>query len=154
MMSERASAPRFQAYFQYAEARPVLHMPRTQWNDLQVRQDKPVPIDVTRTPMGRVASDASVVVTYAQRFSTATSQVAIVRYDVKDMPKPYNVDNYEVWEDLPSHRSFPDIVAAASTEDNQNLRTYLADNVFFVKLDPGSEHHLGDLPTKVEILFR
>ena len=150
---DRPQAPRFRAYFEHIEQRPVLHMSRSQWDQIASASSDPILIDVSRTPMGGVSSQASVVAAYAQRYSTATSELGIVRMDIKDAPKPYNVDKYTVWEDIPSHRSFREIVRAASTEDNQNLRSYLAANVFFVKRDPDSEHHSAAPPPVVTLLL-
>ena len=153
-MTGSPSAPRFRAYFEHAEGRPVLHMHREDWTALQVGE-QPRLINVEETPMAGVSSNASVVATYARQYSTATSQVALVRYDPKDSPEPYNVDNYMVWEDLPSHSSFTSMVQGASTEDNANLRSYLRENVFLVKLPPDPDsHHLGELPACAEVLFQ
>jgi hypothetical protein len=148
-----ADAPRFRAYFEYAERRPVIHMPRADWDALRVSSSETALIDIAKTPIGKVASDASVVAAYGQRFSTATAEVGVIRLDMADAPNIYNTDKYLVWEDLPSHTSFSQIVAAASTEDNSNLRQYLRENVFIVKQDPDSEHRRAELPNTIKLLM-
>ena len=153
MMTEQLSAPRFVAYLEHVEGKPVLHMPRSDWSSMQVQTEAPVLIDVNHTPMAGISSNASIVAAYAQRFSSATAEVGITRIDLQDAPNIYNTDKYEVWEDLPSHQSFQQIISAASTEDNENLRQCLGDNVFFVKQDPDDEHQLPDPPATVRFLL-
>jgi hypothetical protein len=128
-------------------------MPSSDWAAISGQSADAVLIDITKTPMGGVASDATVVAAYAQRSSTATAEVAIVRLDPSDAPNIYNVDKYLVWEDLPSHHNFSQIIQAASTEDNQNLRDYLKRNVFIVKLEPDAEHHRLEVPNTVRLLL-
>ena len=120
---------------------------------MNVSSSETVLIDIDKTPMAGVASDASVVATYGQRFSSATAEVGVIRQDLGDAPNIYNTDKYEVYEDLPSHRSFKDIIAAASTGDNENLREYLQQTVLFVKQDPDEEHHRSELPATIKMLL-
>ena len=148
-----ADAPRLKAYLEYAERRPVLHMKRDAWDELDVTSTTTCLIDVGQTPMARTAHEASVVAAYGRRFSSATAEVGIVRLDPDDKPDIYNTDKYLVWVDLPSHSSFSQMVSAASTEDNENLREFLRENVFFVKQDPDDEHRRSDLPPTVRVLL-
>ncbi len=149
-----ADAPRFRAYLEYAERRPVLHMPRKDWNDLKVSSTGTALIDIEKTPVRGVTSNASVVAAYGLKFSAATAEVGVIRLDLADSPNIYNTDKYVVWEDLPSHGSFTSMVNAASTEDNDNLREYLHENVFFVKLKPDDEHHRSELPNTIQMLLK
>ncbi len=114
---------------------------------------QPVEIDVLDTPMYRVASDASVVRTLLEQRSDATARIQIVRYDPKD-PKPYNVDDYDVWVDLLSHPSLSSMIIAASTELNQNFRDFAAQNVFILKRDPGPDHWLAEIPGSATTIIR
>lgn len=148
-----ADAPRFRAYFEFAEGRPVVHMPRDDWNELNVSSSRTALIDIRSTPMASVASNASVVAAYGHRFSNATAEVGIVRLDLTDDPYVYNMDKYLAWLDLPSHRSFAEMVTAASTEDNDNLRQYLHENVLLVKQAPDGDHHRRELPETLRILL-
>ncbi len=124
-------------------------MSRQSWDSLGVRPGIAVPIDVMTTPMAGISSNASVVATVAAQYSNATAEIQVVRWDEKDAPTPYNLDRYSVWVDLSSHRSFPQMLAAASTEDNPNLRKYLAETVFIVKQDPGPDHWSATIPTTI-----
>ena len=117
-----------------------------QWEQFRV-QDHPVSTNVERTPMRRVASDASVAAAFARNCSEQTSEIVIWRYDEKDQPTPLNSDRYTVWKDLPSHHSYKQMVSAASTEDNENLRQALRENVYIVKEAPGEDHWMAKLPT-------
>src|SRR5258705_1866731 len=149
-----ADAPRPEAYLQYALDRPVLHMRRRDWASITTTSTGTVLVDVLRTPLAQVASDASVVATYAHRYGPSEVRVGLIRLDLNDAPDIYNTDKYEVWEDLTNHPRFTNLIAAASTRDNQNLRNYLDETVFFTKLLPDSEHRRPDLPATVRILMQ
>ena len=149
-----ADAPKLQAYLQYGLDRPVLHMRRRDWASITTASTGTVLVDILRTPMADIASDASVVAAYAHRYGPAKVQVGVIRLDLKDAPNIYNTDKYEVWEDLTNHPHFANLVADASTRDNQNLRRYLAETVFLTKLPPDSEHWRPDVPATVKILMR
>jgi hypothetical protein len=153
-MIKRTAAPRFHAYFERLENRSILTMARTEWDALQVVGPSPVRLEVSALPLANVASKASVVACVAERYSTATAQVRLYRWDDADQPTPINEDRYTVWENLPSHVSYNQMVTAASTEDNENLRGYLRDTVFLVKENPGKDHWLGQLPAEVGALVQ
>ena len=146
---------RFSAYLERAENRTVLRMRRAAWKVLKPRQGEPVLIDVSLTPMADVAKDATVVAATAHCISSSGVEVAIYRYDPNDV-KPYNKDLYSVWEDLPSHSCYHSIVAAASTEDNENLRAFLSNNVFIVSQSKKGDHWLSkeELPSVVEAIIQ
>ena len=148
-----AEAPRFRMYLEHVEGRSVLTMSRPEWDSLSGGLGNPVLIDVQRTPMGAVASDASVVAAVAQRYSEATAEVVIYRYDQRDQPTPYNLDKYTVWVDLPSHSSFSQMIAGASTKDDANFRQFLSENVFFVGQGHGPDHWLPELPASVRSII-
>ena len=114
-----------------------------------------VVIDVGRTPMARVSSRADLVAAAAQRISASVAEIKIYRFVPED-PKPFNVDAYSVWEDLPARDDFPAIVAAASTDIDDNMRDFLAENVFLVSKDIGSSHWLDEdqLPLAIRLVFR
>lgn len=151
-MGQTPQAPRFHAYLERVENRSVLIMPRAEWAQIRPMEGTPVPVDITDTPMAAVAQRASVVATVAVQFSSSP-EIHIYRYDQRDAPTPYNLDRYSVWENLPSSRSYEQIVAAASTNDDENLRSFMRDNVFLVKQSPGPEHWLLALPSSVVAVF-
>ena len=149
-MSE-PQAPRFHAYLEYVEGRPVLTMRRATWDAMKSGLGTAVAVDVTKTPVAAVARDAAVVAAMAEGRSTSGAEVVIYRYDEKDKPKPYNVDRYSVWENLRARTDLHQLINAASTQDNQNFRSYVEENIFLVKKDPGANHHLPELPAHVII---
>lgn len=151
-MASSSQAPRFHAYLERVEDRSVFIMPRAEWVDMRPLAGNPIPIEVTDTPMAAVAQRASVVAAVAVQHSSSP-EIHIYRYDQRDAPTPYNLDRYAVWENLPSSRSYPQIVAAASTNDDENLRSFMRDNVFMVKLSPGPDHWLPALPSSVVAVF-
>ena len=111
-------------------------------------------IDLNATPMARVASEAEIIAATALKRSAVSSEIEIVRFDEKDYPTPYNIDRYTVYEDMPSHSSFKQIVAAASTSDNSNLRQFLAEHVLLVKQQPGPDHWSSEPPSSALTVFR
>ena len=129
-------------------------MGRSEWDELKVRAGERVEIDLRLTPIHGVARDASVVAATAQRYSAVSSEIEIIRYDQADAPTPYNQDLYTVYEDMPSHQSFAEIVTRASTSDNANLRQFCAENVFFVKQKPGPDHWMSEPPSSNTTIFR
>jgi hypothetical protein len=151
-MGETPKAPRFHAYLERVENRSVLIMPRIEWQKIKPVERTPVPVEITDTPMAAVAQRASIVATVAVQFSSSP-EIHIYRYDQRDAPNVYNLDRYSVWEDLPSSRSYEQIVAAASTNDDENLRSFMRENVFLVKLSPGPDHWLPTLPSSVVAVF-
>jgi len=153
-MSDRADAPRLRAYLQHIEGNAVLTIPREDWDRFQVGPGDTVLVDVTKTPMGQIASDATVVATVARQFSDATAEVTIYRDDPADAPKRINADNYVAWLDLPSHQSFPQMLVAASTRDNRNLRDFLGQNVLLIKQPADAAHHDTDLPPTVKMVLK
>ena len=148
-MKKDDRAPKFHAYFEHAEGRSVFTMPKNTWYGLRGHEDVPVEIDVSMTPIGAVAQNASVVAAVATNIASTQAEVHIYRYDPKDVPTPINLDKYAVWQGLPGHRDYMQMVNAASTNNDANLRSYLDENVFIVKLDPGPDHWLSSVPSSV-----
>jgi len=142
-------APKFHTYWEHVEGRSVFTMPRNTWFDLRGYEDVPVQIDVTRTPFGAVAQNASIVAAIATNIASTQAEVHIYRYDPKDVATPINLDKYAVWQGLPGHRDYTQMVNAASTDDDANMRAYLEENAFFVKLEPGPDHWLPSVPSSV-----
>ncbi len=110
-------------------------------------------MDLVRTPLAGVSSDASVIATYAHRFGPSGVQVGVIRHDQKDAPRVYNTDKYDAWENLQDHPSFKSMLSVASTSDNSNLRAFMAENIFLTKRPPDDEHWRAELPTSVRLLL-
>ncbi len=141
-------APRLWAHFQRLEGRPMFLMPRSQWEAVKALMGKPVPIELSKTPMASLATEAELAAAVAERRSDYEAMITVYRRDPKD-PMPINVDRYLVWERIPDHRDFLAMVNTASTSDNANMRGFLADHVFLVKEKPGPDHWLPDLPVEI-----
>ncbi len=150
----KADAPRFRAYFEHLEGNTVLAMGRSEWEAFRVCENRPVRVDVEQTPLRGLMANTQVKATVAEKLSSATSRIAIYRYDTKDVPTPVNVDTYLVLEDLPSQADYQRIVNAASTEDNENFRRFLGEHVFLLKERPGKDHWLPEVPGSVMAVWR
>jgi hypothetical protein len=149
------SAPRFWAYFQKLEGRPMFLMLRSQWDVLKLQPGERVSVEVSDTPMARLVTAAEIAGAVAERKSDYEATIAIYRRDPKDAAHaaPINVDRYLVWERLPDHRDLFTMVNAASTSDNANMRGFLADYVFLVKDGPGSDHWLPEVPIEIRAVI-
>ena len=135
-----ADAPKFRFWWQHVAGTSVLQMPREDWKSLVGQSDgEAVEVDVRATPLGGVADVSSVVASVAHQFGPARARYSIYRYDEQDAPTPYNHDEYDVWTDLDAHPQLTEMIAAASTEDNRNFRSFAQENVFFTRREPGPE---------------
>ncbi len=149
-----AYAARLMHYWGRSEGADILSMPRSQWHDLVGYQGKAVSFDVRSTPMRGVSDVASVLGTMAHQFMQDTARVSIFRDDPKDAPNRINVDHYKVWTDLSGHPRLPNMIEAASTSYNENMKTFIRDNVFLVKEKPGSDHWMSTLPSSVYVVLK
>lgn len=128
-------------------------MSRRDWQRVsQLREGDTIEIDLTTTPIADVAGDSRIEAAVVVRQSQVEVVVEVYRYDPKDMPEPINLDRYRVWERLPPHRNYAEMVNAASTEDNANMRGFLEDHVFFVKDVVSHGHRLRDLPLHIRAI--
>ena len=106
-------------------------MKRSDWQKMKPEQPGILIIDAHQTPMADVVARSAVVATTAEAISPSESQVQIYRYDPEDN-KPFNVDTYSIWEDLPSRSDFLDIVKVSSTDYDDNMKAFLKENVLIV----------------------
>jgi hypothetical protein len=144
----KAKAPRIQAFLKKTQGRSVIVMPREDWDALQVGSTNLVRIDIQKTPLARVAEDSCVLAVVAHRHGPSNARVSIYRYDERDT-KPINVDHYSVWLDLAGHPKIKEMVCAASTCLDDNLRQFSKENAFLVLEKKGDDHRLSDLPSSV-----
>jgi|GEM_PF-6498921 len=147
-------APRLRAHFERSEAARILLMKRSEWHKMRPGKIGELLIDARRTPMANVAAKSSVVASTAEAITPSDSQLRIYRYDPKD-EKPYNVDTYSVWEDLPARTDFLDIVKVSSTDYDDNMKEFLKENVLIVPRMPGEGHWLdeSELPVVVKYII-
>ena len=153
-IKEILSAPRFHAYFERLEGRSVLLMHRREWEKLIGYQGEFVEIDLSQTPIAALMKKNGLEASVAKRSSESEIVLEIYRNDPKDVPTPINVDRYTIWERLPCHHNYMDMVNSASTEDNSNMRGFLDEYVFFVKEPMSDDHWLPELPTHIQAAVR
>lgn len=149
-----ADAPRLMFYLGRTEGTTILTMARSAWQDLIRHQDKPIAFDVRSTPMRGVSDVASVIGAVAHEFTGKSARVSIYRNDPKDAPTPVNVDHYRVITDLTGSPELQGWITAASTSYNENMRTFLRDNVFLLKEKPGSDHWLTTVPNSIYAVLK
>jgi hypothetical protein len=149
-----ADAPRFRCLWSKLEGTRVFVMKRDDWNAATGTLEEPIGLDIETTPVAAVARDASVVAAVAHKFSGPTAHVSIYRNDPADDPTPINKDDYTVWTNLAEHSRLTEMIAAASTCDNDNFRSFCRDHVFLVKLSPGEDHWLKEVPSPVKALMK
>ena len=130
-------------------------MSRRDWeNANHLREGEVAQIDLSMTPIAEVTRKSRIEAAVVVRKLPVEVLVEVYRYDPVDIPLPINLDRYRVWERLPPHRNFAEMVNVASTEDNANMRGFLEDHVFLVKEVVRDGHHLADLPEHVKALVR
>ena len=100
------------AEFERVKQRSILLMRREEWDRMKAQQGEQVSIDVEKTPISRLATEARLVAAVAERRSDYEVTVTIYREDAADAARgtPINVDRYMVWERIPNHLDFMKMV--------------------------------------------
>jgi len=127
-METESTAPRREAYWRHIEGRSILSMSRTGWDAFEASSTNVALIDVAATPIGSVAAESSVLAAVAQQFSTGEGRISIYRHDANDS-KPVNVDHYRVHLNIAGSPRLGEMITAASTSYNENMRIYLHQHV-------------------------
>lgn len=140
-------------YWGRQENTSVLSMRREDWHNVVGSLGVPICFDVRSTPMASMADVSSVLGSIVHEIGSATARFTVYRYDPKDMPTPINQDDYTVWTDLSAHPKLKGMVEAASTSDNENLKTFCRDHVFFLKQRPGPDHWQATIPSSVTLVL-
>lgn len=148
-----AEALRLLFHWGWQENTSILSMRREDWHSVVGSLGVPVRFDVRSTPMARTADVSSVLGSIVHEIGSATARFSVYRYDAKDMPKPINQDDYIVWTDLSAHPKLKRMIEAAPTSDNENLKTFYRDHVFFVKQKPGLDHWQTTIPSSVTLIL-
>ncbi len=136
----QVKTPRFLAYLGHYKMRTMLVMPRDTWDMFKANMGKPVLIEITDTPLSKLSDDAIVLAATAVELTDNKGKIQIYREDKKDYPNVVNLDEYLVYMDLHKDPNYLQIVASASTEDNENLRNCCKQHVFLIKQNPGPDH--------------
>jgi hypothetical protein len=152
-MDAEQRIPRFHAYFERKQGQAVMWMSRSTWEEYRATTTGYVAVDIDTTPMKKVAVDASVVAAVAFTHSRESGQLNLYRIDTKDHPLSINEDRYFAHLDIANHPSLPSWTAEASTSLNENLTGFLESHVAFVKMNPGPDHHLPDVPATVKAVW-
>ena len=150
------NAPRFHTYWEKVEGKRVLIMKKRAWESLNVSGTVMVTLNLEKAesiPLNQIFQENKFIgITVAP--TGEKFQIKIYREDPQDEPTPVNVDTYDVWVGmLPTYFDIPKMILTAATRDDNNFRFYASDHVFFIKEDPGSDHWLEDLPSKVQMLL-
>ena len=128
-------------------------MARQEWDLLieTIRAGALIKVNIAATPLARLLIASDVEAAVAERQSESEVVIDIYRRDPKDAlyGGAFNKDRYRVWERLPAHLNYMDMVNLASTEDNANMRGFLDDHVFLVKDEVVEGHWLPELPARV-----
>ena len=151
----KRDAPRLRAFLERQTGSRMLRMERTEWDGMRPSGGGEAIINLAMTPLSEVTERVEKVVATAEEVSSSGVVVRVYREDLND-PKPYNVDTYSVWEDLPGRSDFYDLIARSSTGYDDFMRSELDNHVYFVRrLDDGEEegHWLGvqELPMNVRL---
>lgn len=146
--SQAPWAPRFMALFKRVEGRRILVMRRGEWRVIRGSGEAAVEIELSLTPIAEVEARAELAAAVATRLADDTVEIAVYRRDERDA-KPINVDRYLVWESVPKHLDFVQMVNTASTFIDDNMRAFLDEWVFFVKEQPGPDHWLDEVPAEI-----
>ena len=148
-MTKKADAPRLRAYWGRKAGFDVVTIPRSDvdLNSLEIGQA--VSIEVSKTPLSRVAAKSRILAVYVRRDDSVTGRLALLREDLKDAPDVVNEDMYSFTFDLLSHPDLPLLVESASTCCNDNMRRFASENAFIVKLSDGDgfRHRWPFVPT-------
>jgi hypothetical protein len=112
--------------------------------------------DISRTPLSSVAQDSCFIAAEATRCSAHHGVVDVYRTDPED-PKPYNIDRYQVWENLAKHPELPEMICRSDTRASPQLTEYLQSHVFMIKQESkGASWHWQDeneLPKSIRIMI-
>lgn len=151
------NAPRFQSLLERYEDRQILLMKRRDWEAIRANGGGIVSIkrdDLEAFPFYSHFLKPKIVGANIHK-TAGVFKIKIYRYDATDAPTPYNVDEYEVWEEIPPIYNIGQMVVAASTDNDENFSNYLQDHVFLRKRRPEEieNHWLPELPLDVELYF-
>jgi hypothetical protein len=140
-------------YWGRQENTSVLSMRREDWESVVGSGGMPVRFDVRSTPMARMSDVSSVLGSIIHEIGSTTARFSVYRYDVQDIPTPINQDDFTVWTDLSAHPKLAGMIEAASTPNDENLKNFCREHVFFVKQKPGQDHWQAMIPSSVTIVL-
>jgi len=151
-MKAKESCPRFHFYYGKMHGCNIIWLPRNEWDKFQMSSGTPVQLEIDNLPMSKVEKNATVIACEAYLSIGGNYQIDVYRLDTHDYPKEYNKDTYAIIENVLDIPNYNKIVQKASTEDNDNLRGFLSNNVCMIKQAKSENHHLtfDELPISVQ----
>jgi hypothetical protein len=127
-------APCFSAFVTSVRGANMLVVPRECWDSMG-DTGVHVEVDISKGPLSRIVQDSCFIAAEATRTSPNTGQVDVYRHDRKD-EKPYNVDRYDVIENLADDPQFSKMINASDTQASPALTDYVAGHIFLRRRDP------------------
>ena len=144
---------RLPLYWERQENTSVLIMRREDWQSVVGSLGTPVRFDVRSTPMAAMADVSSVLGSIVHQIGSASARFTVYRYDAQDMPTPINQDDFTVWTDLYAHPKLTGMIAASSTPNDEKLKNFCREHVFFVKQKPGPDHWRPTISSSVMLVL-
>jgi hypothetical protein len=134
----------------------MIVFPRDQWQSMG-DTGWPAVVDISVGPLSRIAQDSCFVAAEATRTGPHLGQVDVYRRDPRD-PKPFNVDRYDVIDNIAGHPNLQEWIDAADTIASPELTEYLSNHVFLHRQKPdGSPWHWKseeELPDHIRIVVK
>ena len=131
----------------------VMSMSRDGWINLIHSDGTPTLLNEAPNPCREVMHDTMVVAVAASGTINPDPGFDIARHDPNDAPNIYNIDHYEVVEQIHLHPRYSAILKAAGIKDSPELQAQVAGKVFLILRDPTqtSDHWCKQLPHRINI---
>jgi hypothetical protein len=111
---------------------------------------EPTRVSEVPEPFSGITQTASIVAVTACGFCNPNSQIELVRFDAKDKPYVYNIDQYTVIQTLNLHPRYQEILSVAGIQENKELSNFLRENVLIIGPDRPDYHWVKDLPEHIK----
>lgn len=153
MSDTKADAPKLRAQWGRKIGFRVVPFERRLVDALALEAGRDVPVEIKQTPLAQVAHKSDVMSAFAHQDDSGTARLAIVRNDPADAPDFVNVDMYTLVLDVRSHPEFPQLVEAASTSDNENMRAFATRTALLLKHKAGGgfRHRWNFVPSAEQV---
>jgi hypothetical protein len=122
---------------------------RSDWSRMVSHSGQPTVLAAAGLPIQAVAHQATVVAIAGSGIANPQPGIDVVRYDEGDRPFVYNIDHYQVVESLPSHPQYETIVRKAGVQSTQDVRQFMADNVFIIGPERRDDHWVEEIPAQI-----
>jgi hypothetical protein len=131
--SHQDEAPRFHAQVASIQGRRVFTLPRVEWRQLRIHEGKLIELEIERLPDDGVVAAAAAIARLAGECFVHTEKIEVWRYNEDDAPRPSNLQDYLVLENLTRRLKLSMFIERTSTQDSPALRRHLRDHVFLVR---------------------